>query len=68
MGTSISFPYNQTVQAFTPTSGTYANKSSFLNLSGRKKKTRLAAMIAASTCHSAQSSNGSVWAANPEQL
>jgi hypothetical protein len=27
MGTSISFPYNQTVQAFTPTSGTYANNT-----------------------------------------
>ena len=25
MGTSISFPYNQTVQAFTPSSGTYQN-------------------------------------------
>lgn len=27
MGTAISFPYNQTVQAFTPTSGTYANNT-----------------------------------------
>jgi hypothetical protein len=27
MSTSISFPYNQTVQAFTPTSGTYANNT-----------------------------------------
>jgi hypothetical protein len=27
MGTSIAFPYNQTVQAFTPTSGTYANNT-----------------------------------------
>jgi hypothetical protein len=25
MGTEIAFPYNQTVQAFTPTSGTYQN-------------------------------------------
>lgn len=27
MGTAISFPYNQTVQAFTPTSGPYANNT-----------------------------------------